>query len=80
MLTVDYRSKVPTRVVDREGRLFIYRSRRSKWLEDLLPELARAIAEFAVNTTASDADRANNKRGSHDFCIAGVDRQSKGVR
>lgn len=79
--TANYALRVQeaTRIVDTEGRLFIYRSKRTLEQRDLLEPLAIAIQEFAENTVVSDQDRANNKRGSHKFCIAGADRQSKAV-
>ncbi|KAI0094143.1 hypothetical protein BDY19DRAFT_4601 [Irpex rosettiformis] len=66
-----------TRILDASGRLFIYRSRLSEWQRKLLPDLATAIKDFTETTQVSEGDRANNKRGSHKFCIAGIDRQSK---
>ena len=68
-----------TRIVDRDGRLFIYRSKRTEWQEKLLPELAATIQEFTENTVVSREDRMKNNRGLQKFCIAGMDRQSKEV-
>lgn len=69
-----------TRIVDSEGRLFIYRSRRSLWQKEALPSLASAIQRFAERTVVKAEERAGNLRGPQNFCIAGTDRQSKGVR
>ncbi|KAI0768350.1 hypothetical protein BC629DRAFT_1535869 [Irpex lacteus] len=67
-----------TRIVDSEGRLFIYRSRRSLWQKEALPSLASAIQRFAERTVVKAEERAGNLRGPQNFCIAGTDRQSKG--
>ncbi|KAI0085346.1 hypothetical protein BDY19DRAFT_996879 [Irpex rosettiformis] len=69
--------QLATRILDASGRLFIYRSRLSEWQRKLLPSLASAIKDFTEMTQVSEDDHANNKRGSHKFCIAGIDRQSK---
>lgn len=69
----------PTRIVDSQGRLFIFRSRVTQWQKDCLPQLAAAIQRFAEATQQTVQDREKNRRGMHEFCIAGHDRQRKTV-
>ena len=71
--------QLPTRIVDKDGRLFIYRTNRVPWLMDMLPEIGRLV-EIFCRTAMSDADeRVGHNRGSHNFSIMGFDRNNKKV-
>ena len=69
-----------TRVVDRDGRLLIYRAKIPDWVTNLLPSLALDVETFTNSAYYEADERQKNLRGSHKFCIVGYDRQNKDVR
>lgn len=77
--TLPNRGQAPTRIVDCEGRLLIYRSKVAEWQKELLRELGIAIQKFTEETSQGPHDIQKNNRGDHRFCIGGVDRQCKSV-
>ncbi|KAF9002857.1 hypothetical protein BDZ89DRAFT_1146276 [Hymenopellis radicata] len=69
---------VATRLLDAAGRLIIYRSRITNNVRQLLPQFLAEARDFvrACGSMGEDAMQSN-RRGSHWFCIAGVDRNNK---
>ncbi|KAH6881232.1 hypothetical protein BKA70DRAFT_1446766 [Coprinopsis sp. MPI-PUGE-AT-0042] len=74
----DLNSKVPTFLVDSEGRTFLVRTAPAKWLEERKDEFWEAISELVEATVSSPAARqaaAKGARGPHFACIIGHHRQ-----
>ncbi|KAK0450278.1 hypothetical protein EV421DRAFT_1732435 [Armillaria borealis] len=66
----------PTRILDSEGRLVIYRSTIYPWV-DMDRFIAAANDFVQCCSPFTEADCTTNVRGDHFFCIAGHDRQNK---
>ncbi|KAK0421593.1 hypothetical protein EV421DRAFT_1916392 [Armillaria borealis] len=66
----------PTRILDSEGRLVIYRSTIYPWVD--MDRFIAAANDFVQRCSPfTEADCTTNVREDHFFCIAGHDRQNK---